>query len=198
MKTDAAPSGFTVAQTSGGAPAEWKVELDAGAPSPPNVLVQTSKDPAGGRFPLCILDDIVARDVDVATKFKPISGDVDRAAGIVWRYRDRDNYYMVRANALEDNVVLYKVENGKRIDLKPVGAGMLAYGQKTAVPSDRWSSLRIVAKGSKFSVFFDDGHLFDVEDSTFTDAGKVGLWTKADSVTAFDDLSIQTLDEASR
>jgi hypothetical protein len=197
MKVEAPPSGFTVTSSGGGAPAEWKVELDPGAPSPPNVLVQTSKDTTGQRFPLCVFDDTIARDVEVAIKFKPMSGEVDRAAGIVWRYRDRDNYYVVRANALESNVVLYKVQNGKRSDLKPVGAGLLTYGQKTAVPSDRWSSLRIVAKGSRFSVFFDDKPLFDVEDGTFADAGKVGLWTKADSVTAFDDFTVKTLDEAS-
>jgi len=100
----------------------------------------------------------------------------------------------VRANALEGNVVLYKVQGGRRTDLKPVGAGMLSYGRKAPVPSVRWSTLRVEARGSRFSVYLGGSHLFDVEDSTFVGPGKVALWTKADSVAAFDDLVVESLD----
>jgi hypothetical protein len=191
MKVDAPPTGCTVTSSGGGSPAEWTVALDPGAPSPPNVLVQTSKDPTGRRFPLCVFDDTIARDVEVATRFKPMSGEVDRAAGIVWRYRDRDNYYVVRANALEDNVVLYKVENGKRTDLPVKGEGR-TYGKKAEVPGAQWSTLRVVVSGPLFQVYFNGSKLYEVEDTTFTQAGKVGVWTKADSVTQFDDLTVVT------
>jgi hypothetical protein len=124
-------------------------------------------------------------------RFKPISGRVDQAAGLVWRYENQDNYYIVRANALEHNVVLYKVENGKRTDLPLVGAGR-TYGKKTEVPAAQWSTLRVTAIGRRFEVFLNGTKLYEVEDSTFTQAGKVGVWTKADSVTQFDDLTVVT------
>jgi hypothetical protein len=127
-------------------------------------------------------------------RFRPVKGSGDQAAGLVFRYRDKDNYYIVRANALEDNVVLYKVESGKRTDLKPKGAGAFAYGKKAKVPSGSWGLLRVVAKGSGFEVHLGGEKLFEVEDSTFAAAGKVGVWTKADSVTYFDDLKVTVIE----
>lgn len=109
----------------------------------------------------------------------------------MWRYRDQDNYYIVRANALEDNVVLYKVENGKRIDLPLKGEGR-TYGKKADVPAGQWSTLRVIATGALFEVHSNGTKLYEVEDRTFTQAGKVGVWTKADSVTQFDDLTVVT------
>jgi hypothetical protein len=109
----------------------------------------------------------------------------------VWRYQNQDNYYIVRANALEDNVVLYRVEGGKRTDLPVKGAGR-TYGTKSDVPSGQWSSLRVVARGGLFEVYFNGSKLYEVEDATFSKPGKVGMWTKADSVTHFDDLTIVT------
>ena len=139
----------------------------------------------------------MARDVDISIRFKPISGHVDQAGGIVWRYLDRDNYYIVRANALEDNVVLYKVEKGRRSDLDVKGTKS-SYGAGAKVPSGRWNGLRVVAVGKLFQVYLNDQQLFEVEDTTFTEPGKVGLWTKADSVTYFDDLRIVRLDRSKR
>lgn len=146
-------------------------------------------DSTRARFPVAVVSDIRATDVDVSVRFRPISGRVDQAAGLVWRYRDQDNYYVVRANALEDNVVLYKVEKGTRTDLPVKGEGR-TYGKKTEVPARQWSTLRVVATGRLFEVYFNGAKLYDVEDATFTQAGKVGVWTKADSVTQFDDLTI--------
>ncbi|HKH43320.1 MAG TPA: hypothetical protein VKM72_01505, partial [Thermoanaerobaculia bacterium] len=114
-----------------------------------------------------------------------------------WRYRDPGHYYLVRANALENNVVLYKVEKGKRTDLPVKGAGR-TYGVKQKVPGKAWSELRVTARGSLFTVSFNGKQIFQVEDSTFQEAGRVGLWTKADSVTEFDDLRIAGLDEKGR
>ena len=125
------PPGFSTALTGGGGPVAWVVQEDPLKQGAGKVLVQTSADSTSYRFPLCVADSFSAKDVNLSVRFAPISGKVDRAAGLVWRYRDADNYYVVRANALEGNVVLYKVEGGKRTDLKPTDAGWLAYGVKT-------------------------------------------------------------------
>lgn len=191
------PAGFHSHLTGDGPKGSWKVVADETASSGRQALAQVSDDGTKGRFPLCVYDGVTAKDVAVRVRLRPISGDVDQAGGIVWRYRDADNYYVVRANALEDNVVLYKVEDGKRTDLKPIGAGMFAYGKKLEIPSGEWSELRVVAIGNKHSVHFEGQHLFDVEDETFSGSGRVGLWTKADSVTRFDDIVIETLDGGS-
>jgi hypothetical protein len=184
------PRGFSCGLTGQGRPGVWRVVRDETTGSRPNVLAQTDQDATGYRFPVCVLDAVSATDVDVSVRFKPIRGAKDQAAGIVWRYRDADNYYVVRANALEDNVVLYKVERGKRTDLDPKGSGLFAYGKKIDIPAGAWSTLRVVARGKLFAVSLNDHPLFEVEDSTFSGPGKVGVWTKADSVTHFDDLAV--------
>ena len=187
------PRGFACALTGSGRPGVWKVLEDTTAASRPNVLGQLDDDGTSYRFPVCVLDGLSARDVDLSVRFKPISGAEDRAAGLVWRYHDKDNYYVVRANALEGNVVLYKVENGKRTDLDPRGSGPLAYGKKARIASGAWGTLRVVAREAVFEVHLDGQKLFDVEDLTFGEPGRVGLWTKADSVTHFDDLKVTVL-----
>jgi hypothetical protein len=190
-KTGAPPSNASTALTGSGRPGVWVVMKDDASPGQGNVLAQTDADSTSYRFPVCVFDKITAKDADISVKFKPVSGRVDQAAGIVWRYRDKDNYYIVRANARENNVVLYKVENGKRTDLPLKGEGR-TYGKRAPVPSGQWSALRVVAKGNLFEVYLDGQKLYEVEDSTFTEAGKIGLWTKADSVTYFDDLQVTT------
>ena len=107
----------------------------------------------------------------------------------MWRLKDANNYYLVRANALENNVVLYKVVDGKRTDLPLKGVGR-TYGKKAPVASNTWSTLRVVMVGNLAEVYLNDAKLFEVEDETFKDAGKIGLWTKADSITYFDDLVV--------
>jgi hypothetical protein len=184
-----APKGFIFGLTGKGEPGVWVIKTEMTAPSVPNVLAQINADPVSYRFPLCVYDGFIAKDVDVSVKFKPVSGQEDQAAGIVWRYQDPDNYYIVRANANENNVVLYKVEKGRRTDLPLVGKGR-TYGAKAPIPSGEWGTLRVVATGSRFEVYSNGVKLFEVEDTTFPVAGKVGLWTKADSVTLFDDLTI--------
>jgi hypothetical protein len=184
-----APKGFVFGLTGKGKPGVWVVKKDTTAPSAQNVLAQTDADTVSYRFPLCVYEGFTCKDVDVNVRYKPISGKEDQAAGIVWRYQDQNNYYIVRANANENNVVLYRVENGVRTDLPLVGKGR-TYGTKARIPSGEWGTLRVVAKGSRFEVYSNGVKLFEVEDMTFPMAGKVGLWTKADSVTLFDDLSI--------
>jgi hypothetical protein len=188
-KTGDPPKGFSTALTGQGKAGVWVVTKDEAAPNQGNVLAQTDADATSYRFPLCVNDGVTAKDADISVKFKPVSGKKDQAAGVVWRYRDKDNYYIVRANALENNVVLYKVQNGKREDLPLKGEGR-TYGKKATVPRSEWSELRVTAKGNLFTVWLNGRKLYEVEDGTFTEAGKVGLWTKADSVTYFDDLKV--------
>jgi hypothetical protein len=184
------PAGFTCGLTGSGRPGTWKLLEDATAPSRPNVLAQLDEDPTSYRFPICVLDAGTGSDVDLSVRFKAVKGGKDQAAGLLFRYRDPNNYYVVRANALESNVVLYKVENGKRSDLKPRGAGLLAYGKQARVATGEWGLLRVVAIGTVFTVHLGSERLFEVEDATFPGAGRIGVWTKADSVTYFDDLSV--------
>ncbi len=183
------PAKFHDALTGKGSRGQWAVKADSTAPSAPNVFAQTSTDKTSYRFPLAIADEGSFRDLDLNVRFKPISGRVDQAAGLVWRLRDANNYYIVRANALENNVVLYKVQDGKRTDLPVKGEGR-TYGKKAQVPANQWSELRVVQTGNLAEVFLNGTKLYEVEDDTFKDAGKVGLWTKADSVTYFDDLRV--------
>jgi hypothetical protein len=180
------PKGFEFGHTARvGKPGKWIVQKDGSE----QVLAQVDADRTGSRFPVAVLGEVSAADVDLSVRFKPVSGGVDQAAGLVWRYQDENNYYIVRANALEGNVVLYKVQGGKRTDLPLKGEGR-TYGKKTAVPSGQWSTLRVVANGPRFEVYANGNKLYEVEDSTFTGAGKVGVWTKADSVTYFDNLAV--------
>jgi hypothetical protein len=182
------PKGFEFGYTAGvGKPGKWVVQAEGGN----NFLAQTDADSTRSRFPVAVLSDVTAADVDLSVRFRPMSGRVDQAAGLVWRYQNQDNYYIVRANALEDNVVLYKVEGGKRTDLPVKGEGR-TYGKKSEVPSEQWSTLRIAANGRLFEVYFNGSKLYEVDDATFSTPGKVGVWTKADSVTQFDDLTVVT------
>jgi hypothetical protein len=189
QKPGESPKGMTCALTGKGRPGSWKVLADKTAPSAPNVLAQTDDDGTGYRFPVCVADGVSAVNVDLSVRFKPVSGSGDQAAGLVWRYRDADSYYIVRANALENNVVLYKVEGGRRTDLPLKGEGR-TYGKKATVPSSAWSTLAVHVKASLFEVVLNGTKLYDVEDSTFAGPGRIGVWTKADSVTYFDDLKV--------
>ena len=183
---DHAPKGFEFAHTAGvGKPGTWVVQTDGAN----RVLAQTDADSTRARFPVAVLSDVSAADVDLSVRIKPISGRVDQAGGLVWRYQNPENYYLVRANALEDNVVLYKVENGKRTDL-PLKREGRTYGRKVDVPAAQWSTLRVIAHGVVFAVYFNGAKLYEVEDATFAQPGQVGVWTKADSVTQFDDLTV--------
>src|SRR3954462_7103583 len=177
------PAGWTFTMTGKGKP-KWTVEADPTAPSKPNVLKQSGQ----ATFPVAIKSDTTIRDGFVEVKFKAVTGSEDRAAGVIWRAKDADNYYVVRANALEDNVVLYKTINGVRTSLKIVGRRG-GYGVSAPVPSGQWHLLRCDFAGSRFKVSYDGKQLFEVEDVTIPDAGMIGLWTKADSVTLFDDLT---------
>jgi hypothetical protein len=179
------PAGWLLTKTGKGNP-KWIVEKDDTAPSKPNVLTQSGR----ATFPLALKQDATIKNGFVEVKLKAIGGTEDQAGGLVWRARDANNYYVARANALENNVVLYKTVHGKRSALDIVGRKG-GYGVKSVVAPGKWHKLRVEFAGSHFKVIFDDKNLFEVEDTIFTEAGQVGLWTKSDSVTAFDDFSYE-------
>ena len=185
------PSGWLSQHTGQGSEGNWKVAADSTAPSRPNVLAQLSDDTTNYRFPLAIVERTDYKDLVLSVRFKAISGTRDQGAGLVWRFRDANNYYIVRANALENNVVLYKMQDGKRISLAPKGTSEQTYGVKTRVPGNTWNQLRVQVNGNLFTVSLNGQRLFEVEDNTFAEAGKIGLWTKADSVIYFDDLTAE-------
>jgi hypothetical protein len=157
----------------------WQVVEDASVPVR-RVLAQTSADRTDTRFPICIYQRVTAKDVDVGVRFKPVAGKVDQAGGIIVRVTDKDNYYVVRANALEDNVRLYRVIRGRRSEFA---------GADTKVRSGAWQTLRLRVEGSRFRVHFEGKQLFEGSDTRLPGPGAIGLWTKADSVTHFDQLS---------
>jgi len=175
FKVGAAPSGWTATQTGSGS-AKWSVEKDASAPSKPNVLKQSGE----ATFPVCIKDDTSLKDGFVEVKFKPVSGKEDQAGGVIWRVQDANNYYISRANALEDNITIYHTINGKRVAFKNIN---------TKVTSGVWHTLRVDFEGNKFTVTFDGNKVIEATDESFANAGKIGVWTKADSVTLFDDFA---------
>ena len=169
------PAGWSATQTGSGH-AKWEIVRDDTAPSKPNVLKQSGQ----ATYPVCLKDDSSLKDGFVEVKFKAISGREDQAAGLVWRAKDANNYYVARANALENNVTIYHTINGRRTEK---GRASIK------VAAQQWHSLRVDFQGNRFTVNFNGQKALEWSDETFKDAGKVGVWTKADSVTEFDDFA---------
>ena len=175
MKTGAPPPGWTATQTGSGS-AKWTVEKDDSAPSKPNVLKQSGQ----ATFPVCLKNDTNIKDGFVEVRFKPISGKEDQAGGLIWRAKDSNNYYIARANALENNVTIYHTINGHRTEKKRT---------KTTVATNQWHTLRVDFQGNHFTVTFEGKKAIEWDDDKFREGGNVGVWTKADSVTLFDDFT---------
>ncbi len=175
IRPGALPPGWECGVTGRGSP-HWAVEADSSAPSQPNVLKQTGS----GTFPWCVRKAVSIADGFVEVMFKPLSGREDQAGGLVWRWKDGDNYYIARANALEGNVSLYHTEGGHRMTIKYVDA---------PVTGNQWHRLRVEFSAKHIKVLLDGKPYIEVEDGHITGAGAVGVWTKADSVTAFDDFA---------
>ena len=169
------PAGWVGGVTGEGSP-KWSVEIDTTAPSQPNVLKQSGS----GKYPWCVKKDVSLKNGYVEVKFKPIGGSEDQAGGIVWRWQDDDNYYITRANALEDNVTIYHTVKGNRRSFKNVDM---------KVAPNQWHTLRVDFAGNHFKVTFDGKVAIEATDDTFKESGTVGVWTKADSITLFDDFS---------
>lgn len=174
-KSGSLPPEWTAGVTGSGT-AKYSVETDATAPSKPNVLKQSGE----ATYTWCVKTNASLVDGFVEVKFKPISGKEDQAGGLIWRWQDGDNYYISRANALEDNVTIYRTVKGVRKEYKR---------KNIKVASNQWHTLRVDFKGNHFVTTLDGKKALDWTDDTFKTAGAVGVWTKADSVTLFDDFS---------
>jgi hypothetical protein len=165
-----------VGGVTGSGNAKWLVAPDDSAPSKPNVLKQSGE----GTYPWCVIKDAAIADGFIEVKFKPIAGKEDQAGGVVWRWKDGDNYYVARANALEDNVTIYHTIKGTRREFKSVDV---------KVAGNQWHTLRVDFQGGHFLVTFDGKRVLDADDDAIKGKGAVGVWTKADSVTLFDDFN---------
>ncbi len=174
----ALPGGWASGVTGRGAP-KWTVEPDPTSPGTPNVLRQSGS----GTFPWCVRTGVAIADGFVETRFKPVSGREDQAGGVVWRWKGGDTYYVARANALENNVSLYYTEKGSRKTIQYVDA---------PVAGNAWHLLRVEFTGTRILVMLDGKAYIDVDDSHIAGVGSVGVWTKADSVTLFDDFAFGT------
>jgi 3-keto-disaccharide hydrolase len=178
------PAGWKAAQTHEGKGSVWKVAADDTAPSKSGlVLAQTAESPSAV-FNLCVATDTSYKDVEVRVAFKAVRGKKDQGGGIVWRYQDANNYYVARMNPLEDNYRVYTVVNGKRTQLQTK--------EGLKVPAGEWHTLMVKMQGDRIECFLDGTKHLDVKDNTFPQAGKIGLWTKADAQTQFDDLRVGT------
>jgi hypothetical protein len=182
------PAGWSAHKTGPGNDIKWEVVQDGTN----KVLGQLTKSNPNSHFNVVTYDSLSAKNVHLKTRFKSISGRMDQGGGFVWRYQNPENYYLVRANSLEGNVVLYKVQNGKRTDLPLVGKGR-TYGADAKVPTKTWHDLELEARDNLFIVSINGKELFRVNDTTFTGAGKVGFWTKSDAYTYFDNFEINVL-----
>jgi len=183
MPIGSKPAGFTFSRTGQGGDGEWTVTADTTAAGG-RAIEQASTERTDYRFPLAIHDSFSAANLSVEIRFKAVAGKVDQAGGVAVRLMDPDNYYVVRANALEDNVRFYRVVRGRREQLD---------GANLKVTSNEWHVLALRAEGDRFTVTYDGKTLFSATDNTFREAGGVALWTKADSVTRFDRLAITPL-----
>ena len=158
---------------------KWEVVTDDTAPSKPNVLAQLAKS-SGSTFNITLVNDTNYKDVDITVKMKAIAGSTDQGGGIVWRAKDAKNYYIARYNPLEDNYRLYKVVNGGRTQL----------GSADVPHTPGWHTLRVTMNRDRIECYYDTNKRLDIKDSTIQTAGKIGLWTKADAQTHFDDLTV--------
>jgi hypothetical protein len=175
------PADILSLNTGSGAEGTWLIQPDATAPSRPNVLAQISTDNTMNSFPIAVETKSKYQDLDLAVQIKLVDGQTDRSGGIIFRYQDAADYYLVRVNALEKQIGLYHVANG---DLIPVA------GSQLSAPPNGWHALRIIFKADDIQAFFDGSRYIDARDNSLSSAGLIGFWTHADSVAHFDDLVV--------
>jgi hypothetical protein len=174
------PAGFEFGRTGQGTEGKWVVRAAQDSPNN-HVLVQESTDRTDYRFPLAVVKEGSYKDVTLSVRARPVSGEVDQGFGMVWRYKDVNNYYIARCNADEDNCTIYHTIAGRRRSFQ---------NKSIKVAKNTWHTLKVDAAGNHFVVWYDDNKVLDATDDSFKDAGKVGLWTKADSVIQFDDFTV--------
>jgi hypothetical protein len=190
VKPGALPPSWSAASTHAGVPPRWEVRPDHSAPSSPNVLEQVARGTGEYEFPLAIFDKVICRDGEVSVKFKIDGGHHARTAGIVWRYQDPDNYYLLHFSADEKNIVLFRVRNGKAEAVPVDGRKSGSFGVAHDIRVGQWYVARVIFRGSQFRVLFGNRRLFEAEDGAIPEAGKTGLWTKGRTAAEFDDFRV--------
>ena len=178
------PTGFSFARTGSGRMGRWLVQAEKDTPGGTKILAQVDTDATSYRFPVAVVDSVSLSNLRLSVRCKAVSGKVDQACGLVFRYGDENNYYVVRSNALENNVRLYYVKDGKRQQFA---------GWDGPVLAGSWHTLAVEVRDDRFQIYWNNKMVIEAHDRTFTESGRVGLWTKADSVTYFDDLAIESL-----
>jgi len=177
------PKNWRVAETNGkGKPGKWQVRAGLNAPSAPNVLALTQTENTGDTYNLVLAGDTRCQDMELEVKLRALSGQKDRGGGLIWRVSNPNNYYLARWDPLEHNLRLYFVKAAKRTQIASIDV---------TTDSTAWHTIRVAHVGNKIKVAFDGKALIEKEDATFPSAGLVGLWTKADASTAFDNLKVE-------
>jgi len=180
------PAEFKIGTLFDGRPAgDWKVLETDRAKSPSRVLGQLMGKGAEHAYKTALIDGTKSADIELEVSFLPVDGKADMGGGLIWRATDDRNYYLTRANPLEQNIRIYRVVKGVRQMLKNFDQ---------IIDVRQWHTLRVVTRGCQIQVFFDDKQVFDLCDQTFT-TGQVGLWTKSDAITYFDDLRLTILSQ---
>jgi hypothetical protein len=190
LKPGTTPADWTSAVTHRGEPGRWVVHPDASAPSRPNVLAQLSPDSNRFRFALALYDKGYCRNGDLTVNLKVISGKADQTAGLVWRYQDRDNYYLLHVSANEDTIRIFRVADGKAVPIARLAPGLKPFQVSHHIDPLEWYLLRVSFRDAHITVFFDHRKVMEADDSSIAKPGKTGVWTKGDTVAYFDDFRI--------
>jgi hypothetical protein len=181
-RPDILPSEFSIGTLFDGRPAgDWQILATYRAKSPPHVFAQVMGKGAEHAYKVVLLKEVIASDLNLEVSFLPIQGQADTGGGLIWRATDDRNYYLTRANPLEQNIRVYWVEKGVR---------HLLQNFDQTIDVRQWHTLRVTHRGCRVNIFYDDKQFFDLCDKTFHD-GMIGLWTKSDAITYFDDLRLK-------
>ena len=191
LKPGATPSDWSFSTTHRGEPGRWVVHPDVTAPSHPHVLAQLSADRNRFRFALALYDKSYCKNGDLSASMKVVSGKMDQTGGLVWRYQDPNNYYMLHVSADEDTIGVYKVVDGKPSPIARLAPGLKAFEVSHRIDPQQWNILRVAFHDSRTTIYFDHRKVMDAEDSTILKPGKAGVWTKGDTIAYFDDFRIE-------
>jgi Domain of Unknown Function (DUF1080) len=186
-----APPDWSFATTHHGQPGRWVVHPDVGAPSPPNVLAQLAPDRFPARYALALYDKGYCKNGDLSAEMKIISGKSTQTGGLVWRYQDPNNYYLLTISADEDTIAAVKVQDGRPTPIAKLGPGLKAFQVSHKIEPQEWNVLRVAFQATHMTVYFDHRKVMDAEDVTFQKPGKTGLWTRGDTIAYFDNFRIE-------
>jgi Domain of Unknown Function (DUF1080) len=186
-----APSDWSYATTHRGQPGRWVIHNDVGAPSPPNVFAQLSADRVPFRYALALYDKGYCKNGDLSAEMKIISGKSTQTGGLVWRYQDPDNYYLLTVSADEDTIAAVKVHDGRPTPIAKLGPGLRAFQVSHKIEPQEWNVLRVTFQSTHMTVYFDHRKVMDAEDATIEKPGKTGLWTRGDTIAYFDNFRIE-------